>query len=209
MIKTHLLIIGKSIENMNMYIDYLKQQHKLNTNNILEHDCCISSGLKFIREKIHQYVKSTSHDTKYIILKNAHYLTMDAQSSLRRTIEVSSHTTRFILTTIKTRLLIKPIVSRLSHILLDDLQLNERDFYYKDDVCYRDTKFNKVFNSLKYINSWNNDIINEIETLYKSGITITSMMEMNKDTINQTYYPEINDERIKMLLYIVDKMRKE
>jgi len=34
-------------------------------------------------------------------------------------------------------------------------------------------------------------------------------MEMNKDTINQTYYPEINDERIKMLLYIVDKMRKE
>jgi len=211
MIKTHLLIIGKSIENMNMYIDYLKQQHKLNTNNILEHDCCISSGLKFIREKIHQYVKSTSHDTKYIILKNAHYLTMDAQSSLRRTIEVSSHTTRFILTTIKTRLLIKPIVSRLSHILLDDLQLNERDFYYKDNIYYRDTKYNKAFNSLKYIEHWSNndEIINGIEKLHNSGITLTSMMEYNKETINQTYYPEIQDEKMKMLLYTIDKMRKE
>jgi hypothetical protein len=208
MLNTHILIVSTSIKKTNLYIEYLKRDNSIEPSQMIEHDCCKSAGLKFIRENVNQYVKSTYDKMKYIILKNAHYLTMDAQSSLRRTIETSSHTTRFILTTLKTRLLIKPIISRLSHILLDDHQIEESQFYYTDDICYKDTNYNRSLNNMKYMKNWkdNKDILEGINQLYESGFTIHNLLEYNSDNINQSYYPNISDERMKLLLYTIEKI---
>ena len=63
-------------------------------------DCGHARGIKFIREELKFFAKTnihTSGDTKSVILLNADKLTIDAQSALRRCIELFSKTTRFFI----------------------------------------------------------------------------------------------------------------
>ncbi len=78
-------------------------------------DCTQFKGIKFIREDLKFFAQSnfTGENTfKIIILQNADKLTIDAQSALRRCIEIFIHSTRFFIDITDREGLIKPILSR-------------------------------------------------------------------------------------------------
>ena len=90
--------------------------------NILYTDCAHNKGIKFIRDDIKHFAqthideKTQSVLCKIIIMSNAEHLTNDAQSALRRCIEVFSKTTRFFFITENKSLLMAPILSRFCNI---------------------------------------------------------------------------------------------
>ena len=90
---------------------------------VLYVNCSHCKGIKFIREDLKFFAKThiNSNDGllfKSIVLLNADKLTVDAQSALRRSIEVFSNTTRvFIIVEDKYKLL-KPILSRFCEICI-------------------------------------------------------------------------------------------
>jgi DNA polymerase III delta prime subunit len=80
-------------------------------------------GIKFIREELKFFSKTHislnyNNNFKTIVLSNADYLTIDAQSAMRRCIELFSHNTRFFIIVNNKSKLLKPILSRFSEIYI-------------------------------------------------------------------------------------------
>lgn len=109
---------------VNWFLKQIYNNHTQNMNDYIMYvDCAHGKGIKFIREQIKFFAKtnlSITKDTpfKSIVLSNADKLTTDAQSALRRLIEVFSHSTRFfVIVEDKYRMLL-PILSRLGDIYI-------------------------------------------------------------------------------------------
>ena len=92
-------------------------------------NCSHGKGIKFIRDELKFFAKthinSNSGNTfKSIVLLNADKLTMDAQSALRRCIELFSHNTRFFIVAEDKYNLMKPILSRFCEIYVPEPMIN-------------------------------------------------------------------------------------
>jgi GTPase SAR1 family protein len=88
-------------------------------------NCSHGKGIKFIREELKFFSKTHINSNggnifKSIILMNADKLTIDAQSALRRCIELFSHTTRFFIIAEDKYNLMKPILSRFCEIYVNE-----------------------------------------------------------------------------------------
>ena len=84
--------------------------------------CGTSKGIKNIRDDIKLFSKQQLSPNilfKSIILYDAEYLTVDAQYSLRRSIEIYSHSTRFFILTNQKDKLLQPIRSRFIQIYIN------------------------------------------------------------------------------------------
>ena len=84
-------------------------------------ECAYGKGIRFVREELkifaRAHINSNSGATfKSVVLLNADKLTSDAQSALRRCIEINSHNTRFFMTVHDIDKLLLPIVSRFCDI---------------------------------------------------------------------------------------------
>ena len=84
-------------------------------------ECSHGKGIKFIREDLKFFAKShiqSNHGANFksIVLLNADSLTIDAQSALRRCIELFSHNTRFFIAVENKERLLNPILSRFCEI---------------------------------------------------------------------------------------------
>jgi len=94
-------------------------------------NCAHSKGIKFIREELKFFAKSHiniqgGNVFKSIILFNADKLTIDAQSALRRCIELFSHTTRFFIVIEDKFKLLMPILSRFCEIYVPPPKLKDK-----------------------------------------------------------------------------------
>ena len=92
-------------------------------------NCSHGKGIKFIREELKFFAKTHINSNggnifKSIVLLNADKLTMDAQSALRRCIELFSHNTRFFIIAEDKYNLMKPILSRFCEIYVPEPVLN-------------------------------------------------------------------------------------
>ena len=92
-------------------------------------NCSHGKGIKFIREELKFFAKTHinsngGNNFKSIILLNADKLTMDAQSALRRCIELFSHNTRFFIVAEDKYNLMKPILSRFCEIYVPEPLVN-------------------------------------------------------------------------------------
>jgi DNA polymerase III delta prime subunit len=92
-------------------------------------NCSHGKGIKFIREELKFFAKTHincngGNNFKSIILLNADKLTMDAQSALRRCIELFSHNTRFFIVAEDKYSLMKPIISRFCEIYVPEPVVN-------------------------------------------------------------------------------------
>jgi DNA polymerase III delta prime subunit len=92
-------------------------------------NCSHGKGIKFIREDLKFFAKTHINSNggnifKSIILLNADKLTLDAQSALRRCIELFSHNTRFFIIAEDKYNLMKPILSRFCEIYVPEPMLN-------------------------------------------------------------------------------------
>ena len=94
-------------------------------NNVMLVNCCHGKGIKFIREELKFFSKMNIQYTegisfKSVVLFNADCLTIDAQSALRRCIELFSHNTRFFIVVENIHKLLNPIVSRFCEIYIPE-----------------------------------------------------------------------------------------
>jgi len=93
-------------------------------------NCSHGKGIKFIREELKFFAKTHINSNggntfKSIVLLNADKLTIDAQSALRRCIELFSHNTRFFIIAEDKYNLMKPILSRFCEIYIPEPVLND------------------------------------------------------------------------------------
>ncbi len=92
-------------------------------NYVMRANCAHGKGIRFIREELKFFAK-TNIDLKEgaifksVILTNADKLTIDAQSALRRCIELFSSSTRFFIVVENKDSLLKPILSRFCDIYI-------------------------------------------------------------------------------------------
>ena len=92
-------------------------------------NCSQGKGIKFIRDELKFFAKTHINSNcgntfKSIVLLNADKLTMDAQSALRRCIELFSHNTRFFIVAEDKYNLMKPILSRFCEIYVPEPIIN-------------------------------------------------------------------------------------
>ena len=88
-------------------------------------NCAHGKGIKFIREELKFFAKTNIQGNsgvlfKTIVLINADNLTIDAQSALRRCIELFSTNTRFFIVVENKHKLLNPILSRFCEIYVPE-----------------------------------------------------------------------------------------
>jgi hypothetical protein len=108
--------------------DIYENDKQLIKNYTMFADCAHGKGIKFIREDLKFFAKTNINmhgvgHFKTIVLTNADKLTTDAQSALRRCIELFSHNTRFFIIVENKYNLLKPILSRLCEIYIEGTPL--------------------------------------------------------------------------------------
>jgi DNA polymerase III delta prime subunit len=186
-------------------------------------NCSHGKGIKFIRDELKFFAKTHINSNggnifKSIILLNADKLTMDAQSALRRCIELFSHNTRFFIVAEDKYNLMKPILSRFCEIYIPEPVINGNIinlYKYNIDNVF---KMNDVKTShsdwlkkelVKYINKIKeiNELVNISNKIYEkgySGLDIINLLE-NKKFMDKI----ITIEKRYELLICFNKIRKE
>jgi replication-associated recombination protein RarA len=145
-------------------------------------NCAHGKGIKFIREELKFFAKthinSNGGDTfKSIVLLNADKLTMDAQSALRRCIEVFSHNTRFFIIVEDKYCLLKPILSRFCEIYVPEPLINGNLInLYKYNIT--ETFQNKELHQAMtdYLKKEMNKINNQKNTTIESLMTFSAKL---------------------------------
>lgn len=136
---------------VNDFIDKIYENQNEYKQNVMKVNCAFGKGIQFIREEIKQFAKShifSKNKFKTILLYNAEKLTVDAQSALRRCIELFSNTTRFFVIIEKKQQLLRPILSRFCDIYVYYPMINEKPtnlFTYEKQCFDEESKeFSKI-----------------------------------------------------------------
>ena len=186
-------------------------------------NCAHGKGIKFIREELKFFAKTHINSNggdifKIIVLLNADKLTMDAQSALRRCIELFSHNTRFFIIVEDKYKLLKPILSRFCEIYVSEpihnnntinlykYNLNET-FKMKEIKNLRLEWLKKDLIKLSESKLKIDDLIKHSTRFYEkgySGIDIISLLE-NPKFLDSKFSSEKRYE----LLIAFNKVRKE
>jgi DNA polymerase III delta prime subunit len=182
------------------FINIIYKNNKENIKNFVMYvDCSQGKGIKFIREDVKLFSKTHIHSIdgnmfKSIILLNADKLTLDAQSALRRCIELFSHNTRFFIIAEDKYKLIKPILSRFCEIFVPQptikgLPINLYNYNLNKTFQLNDIKTSKI-NSLKKeltkimnLKDINIEHITELSSkLYEKGFSALDILELLENT---------------------------
>jgi hypothetical protein len=173
-------IVKKFIENI-----YYDDKEKIQSF-VVYVNCAHGKGIKFIREELKLFAKTHIHSNggnifKSIILLNADKLTMDAQSALRRCIELFSHNTRFFMVVEDKYNLLKPILSRFCEIYIPEPEINgETINLYKYNLG-KTFKLDSIKNQQRdwlkrELNKFHNEIHN-FNKNYDSSLLLLSLMD--------------------------------
>ena len=189
----NLLLYGNNLVGKKTLLEqlliYIYKTNENIENNTLILNCSLGKGnIKFIRENLRFFANTITHKNitnfKSIILLNADSLTLDAQSALRRSIEIYNHTKFFIVTANKSKI-IKPILSRFSEIYCNDRNM---------DIINKSFKYNSNSNS----NSNSNKINNKLSLIIKN---LDNKLEtLKNDTANANENGNANDYKKNVLL---------
>lgn len=183
-------------------------------------NCAHGKGIKFIREELKFFAKTHIHSNggntfKSIVLFNGDKLTMDAQSALRRCIELFSHNTRFFIIVEDKYKLLKPILSRFCEIYISEPEINGKTInLYKYNL-------EETFKLTDIKNQRNEWLKKEIQKTLKSNMSIdelqvfvTKLYEKAYNTLDIIKLIEdecfsLDQERRYELIIAFNKIRKE
>ena len=186
---------------------------KLKTH-VMTVNCSHGKGIQFIRDELKFFAKSNaqtksnvdggkSSEFKVIMLLNAHHLTVDAQSALRRCIELFSYNTRFFIVVENKDKLLNPILSRFCDIFVPEPSLvqngesiNLHQYVLSQQFSASaststikpDIEFDKLFNSSNHSVKY---VMETVNSLYESGVSCLDLMEWVKtrrDIWSETEY---------------------
>lgn len=205
---------------VNDFIDLIYDNNKEKIKDYVMYvNCAHGKGIKFIREELKYFAKTHINSNggdnfKSIVLLNGDKLTMDAQSALRRCIELFSHNTRFFIIVEDKYKLLKPILSRFCEIFVPEPEVNNQTInLYKYNIentfNLNDIKEKRMDwlkkELLKNCNTLNeNHLINFSSKIYEKGYSALDIIKL------------IEDEQIKLsqdkkyeLLLTFNKIKKE
>jgi len=197
----NLLLYGNNLIGKKTLLEqlllYIYKNYKNIENNTLILNCSLGKGnIKFIRDNLRFFANTIIHKNitnfKSIVLLNADSLTLDAQSALRRSIEIYSNTRFFIVTANKSKI-IRPILSRFCEIFCN---VNNLNTIYKS-LEVNNSNNNKFNNKLAIIiknldnamidlstNSKNIVLINYSSLIYNKGISANNLLEYFTNSSN-------------------------
>ena len=186
-------------------------------NYVMNVNCAHGKGIKFIREELKFFAKTHinveingSARFKTIILSNADKLTIDAQSALRRCIEIFSNTRFFIIVEDKDKLL-KPILSRLCDIYIPLVRINELDvnlYTYGIKKTFAFSERSRTLWLKKELNTFNNKI--ELSELTNLSVKLYEKGYSGNDVIKYIETTDQLDEIYKyQVLITFNKIKKE
>ena len=186
-------------------------------------NCSHGKGIKFIREELKFFAKTHINSNggntfKSIVLLNADKLTIDAQSALRRCIELFSHNTRFFIIAEDKYNLMKPILSRFCEIyipepVLNDSTINLYQYNLNELFQMKDIKIQRQdWLKKELIKNVNNKIT--LENLMNLCIKLYEKAYSALDIINLLENPKFLEETITTekryeLLVCFNRVRKE
>jgi hypothetical protein len=186
-------------------------------------NCAHGKGIKFIRDELKFFAKTHINSNggdifKSIVLLNADKLTMDAQSALRRCIELFSHNTRFFIIVEDKYKLLKPILSRFCEIYISEPVYNETiinlyKYNLNQTFKMKDIKITRLeWLKKELIKSVNKKI--NIENLMDFSTKLYEKGYSGTDIINLIETPKfmellISNEKRYELLIAFNKVRKE
>tara|TARA_B100000427_G_C15392001_1_gene543729 strand:+ start:98 stop:937 length:840 start_codon:yes stop_codon:yes gene_type:complete len=203
---------GKKTIVNNLIKNIYNNDYNLINNYTLYVNCALGKGIKFIREDIKFFAK-TNIDTdngrifKTIILLNADYLTSDAQSAMRRCIELFSYNTRFFIITNNKSKLLKPILSRFSEIYIHYPIIKGKHInlhtYNLNSLLSNNINKAKFSWIKKNINKINNDnIFDYIDKLYNKCYS-------GNDIVDYIQSINIDDKSKYFFLVYYEKVKRE
>ena len=190
---------------LNLFINNIYNNNNILINeNVMYVECGKGKGIKFIRDELKYFAKSSVKNLsliKCIVLINADKLTIDAQSALRRCIELFSITTRFFIIVENKYKLLLPILSRFCCIYVPLVKGNL--YKYNIDLMNNtkifDNKRSKYLKQkLNLIKNNNTDIKELTNLLYNNAYSALDLInEFKKMPITK----EISDIIYKLSLY--------
>jgi hypothetical protein len=166
---------------------YEGSKEKLKTN-VMFVNCAHGKGIKFIREDLKFFAKSNLKGTqgvqfKTIVLFNADNLTIDAQSALRRCIELFSFNTRFFIIIENKEKLLNPILSRFCEIYVPEIMDAEGNVHnlhqYHLDKTYgpRPIYFEWFKTHIEPLDKTPLDFTNIVSDAYEEGFSCMDLMK--------------------------------
>ena len=179
-------------------------------------DCGHGKGIKFIREELKFFARANIHNSqklfKSIVLLNADKLTIDAQSALRRCIELFSNTTRFFIVVENKYKLLKPILSRFSEIYVSPPIILNEEVNLHNYLVNKTFDFNKIEYqrsiSIKTLlkditdKTTSIELIDRVNKLYNKGYSGIDLLNFLKKNIKDT-------NKRNRLFIIFNKVRKD
>jgi hypothetical protein len=192
-------------------------------------NCSHGKGIKFIRDELKFFAKTNIQVNdvmfKTIVLLNADSLTTDAQSALRRCIELFSNNTRFFIIVENKCKLLNPILSRFCEIYVPGYEYEIKETINLHSYNLRKNipqiSYQELHNKLeifeKLLKIELSDIIDLSTELYENGFHTKQIVdyfgssgrntEENSALLNLYYYKLKKDFRCeKMLLFYILKI---
>ena len=228
----HLIFHGESGSGKRYIVDkfiqkiYNSDRHKIKQNVMLV-NCAHGKGIKFIREELKFFAKTniqsdTGATFKTIVLINADFLTIDAQSALRRCIELFSSNTRFFIIVEDKHKLLNPILSRFCEIYVPEYIENNNienlhQHFIKNQLDITDSSIEWIDNELNEVDiEQHMEVMNFADKFYQHGLSCFDFINWVKSS-NQfdikkkneitmcfnTIKSEFRSEKM-LLLYLLD-----
>jgi hypothetical protein len=204
---------------------YDNNKHKIK-DFVMYVNCAHGKGIKFIRDDLKFFAKTHINSNggdifKSIIMLNADKLTIDAQSALRRCIELFSHNTRFFIIVEDKYKLLKPVLSRFCEIYIPDpVHLGRQINLHKYNI---DQLFKKNAQTADWLKKTiladTHDLIDETKTdklsivlrdlsakIYEKGYSALDIMALIEQP---TFLPDLDLVKRYELLFAFNKIKKE
>lgn len=203
---------GKSaILNDFLSLIYNNDKDKLK-NYVMYVNCAHGKGIKFVREDLKFFAKThiQSNDGdifKSIVLFNCDKLTIDAQSALRRCIELFNHNTRFFIVIEDKYKLLKPILSRFCELYIPEPEIDGQPInlykYFNKNNNVNKKRLDWLKKELIKVND-NTNIESLVFKLYEKSYSALDIISLIEDD-----YFNLDEVKKYELLIAFYKMKKE
>jgi DNA polymerase III delta prime subunit len=182
-------------------------------------NCAHGKGIKFIREELKFFAKTHINSNggntfKSIVLFNGDKLTMDAQSALRRCIELFSHNTRFFIVVEDKYKLLRPILSRFCEIYISEpvyrgryinlYRYNLEETFKMSDIKNQRLEWLKRELQKIDVSITEDDLQSIVTKLYEKTYNAIDVLKLIEDGLIV-----LNQEKKYELLIAFNKVRKE
>lgn len=220
----HLLFHGESGNGKRTIVNnFIKLIYNNNNteikNSVIYVNCAHGKGIKVIREDLKHFAKTHINSQggglfKTILLFNADKLTIDAQSALRRCIELFSHTTRFFIIVEDKYKLLKPILSRFCEIyipppIIKNKPINLYKYNISEEINLKSESKKRIEwlkKEILKLNLSHNNIYLFATKIYEKGYTGLDLLSIFENT---KFMPEISEKTRLDILMSFNKIRTE